>query len=398
MAKTGVLHTSSLYGITETDLTFSRRSAAAQDSALSSLKSEEEKLYHEFQCNTYEEFLDRIKELFNTDNIEVLQRYQPAELSTRLERFRGGRGELYEQEVLFSFDFSKMQKLNLTDVFTALGSSARGERIEIGFKYNSHNVKKLFNTIYKDRYFLTESENMQAVNAQMALLMDSGALEITTQNPTTGIFDEKFKFSSIPNFPWGVTKQMYDRAKKQNNTEVLQEFARATRDIEHFICVELSEGATTALRTAIKWTWMKNFSAAQRDPAFFFQGTTGSNFISAVQGSLGEFQAAVIFTFLEQTIGRRTAYSTLIGDKLKHGEQLKTDVSIIQGLGLQVKNMNTIENNGQTQLIRDLETNIHPNKLVSYLGENSNFLDFIANYYFNTDFAKETQSLLEKKN
>ena len=186
---------------------------------------------------------------------------------------------------------------------------------------------------------------------------------------------------------------MYDRAKKQNNTEVLQEFARATRDIEHFICVELSEGATTALRTAIKWTWMKNFSAAQRDPAFFFQGTTGSNFISAVQGSLGEFQAAVIFTFLEQTIGRRTAYSTLIGDKLKHGEQLKTDVSIIQGLGLQVKNMNTIENNGQTQLIRDLETNIHPNKLVSYLGENSNFLDFIANYYFNTDFANETQSV-----
>ena len=407
----GVLHTKSSYGEEKINLSFQKRSTTAQLAALGRLKSMEQRLYAEFGCSDYKSFIEKIRDMFDPANVAVLQKFQPAQLSSLLSRFASGYGELYQEEVELVFDTTKATRE--LDFSALLGSksnnftvSSEGSKITVGVKYNASAIKEVFNKLYKDRHFIESSENMQAIEVQIKnlnaeIIDDSGShngfLTINMQNPDTGVFDQKFYLSPIPNFPWGATKGVYNEAVKQKNENVLSEFKRAAVLIKNFICEELCAEATPALKTAVKWTWFKNFNNAEHDPTFFFQGTTTSNFISAVQGSLGEFQAAVIFTYLEQQLGSRGGYAQLIGDKLLHGEKMRTDVSIIQGLGLQVKNINTFINGvGDMQLIRNLETTIHPQKLANYLDDGEQFLDYIANYYFNKTFAAETETAYQQ--
>lgn len=402
----GVLHTKSSYGEEKINLSFQKRSTTAQSAAMSRLKGMEQKLYAEFGCSDYKSFIEKIRDMFDPANVAVLQNFQPAQLSQLLSRFASGYGELYQEEVELVFDTTKATKE--LDFAALLGSKSgnftvksEGSKITVGVKYNHNTIKEVFNKLYKDRHFIESSENMQAIELQIKTLnskiidesggSQNGFLSINLQNPDTGVFDQEFYLSPIPNFPWGVTKSVYNEAVKEKREDILNEFKRAGTLIKNFICEELCAGATPALKSAVKWAWFKNFDNAERDPTFFFQGTTTSNFISAVQGSLGEFQAAVIFTYLEQQLGSRSGYAQIIADKLQHGEQLRTDLSIIQGLGLQVKNMNTFLNSaGDVQLIRNLETTIHPQKLADYLDNGEQFLDYIANYYFNKTFAEAT--------
>jgi hypothetical protein len=113
-----------------------------------------------------------------------------------------------------------------------------------------------------------------------------------------------------------------------------------------------------------------------------------------VQGSLGEFQTAVIFEYLRNKKMSAPAMAMIQGNIYRNGEQGKTDVQIFKSLGIQVKNMNIIEQNGKLSLLRDLETNIHPNKFAKYLDDYTatNFLDFLANYYFNLSYQGAMQA------
>lgn len=393
---TGVLHTDSKYNRDFQEAVLTEK----QEITLTELRDQEKKLYTEFKCDNYEDFLNKIHGLFDPANIKVLQRYQPDELNKSLEQFRSGRKELYNQEVIFIFDTSKIDNNIVTDIFNEYVKDSKVGKIEIGLTYNSSSVKKIFNNLFKNQYFLTKSESMEIVERAITLLIANGSLEIVTQNPKTGEFTEKFEYSIIPNFPWGVTKELYEEAKKKNNQTVLDEFNRAGKVIKNFVCDELSSGATESLKSAIETAWEKKFSKAEEEVPLFFQGTREGNFISAVQGALGEFQAAIIFTFLEQQLGSKSPYTAILGDKLSEGEQLKTDLSIIQGLGLQVKNVTAITNklSGKKQLLRDLETNIHPQKFSEYLdgGVATNFLDYISNYFFNTSFAENTKGIYNK--
>ncbi len=392
----GVLHTSSYYAKEYINPVIDARSQEGQEAALNFLKGEEAKLYSAFGTDSYESFMHKIKELFTNENIAVLKKFTPASLKNSLADFAGISGSLFQEEVRFTFDLTKMDpiKFNIDKLKnSSFLISATDDKIELGFVYNHNSVKKVLNSFYKDRHFIDTSKNMAAVNERLLFLIgEQDILTITTKNPSTGQFTEEYRTTPIPNFPWGCTKKIYEAAIKEGAVDVIADFQRATQRIKKFICNDLCAEASPDLRKAIEWTWMKNFSSADRDPAFFFQGSTTSNFISGVQGSLGEFQAAVIFTFLQQLQIKSTSYATIIGDKLKRGEQLKTDVSIIENLGLQVKNMNTIKDSlGNLQLIHDLETNIHPDKLSPYMTDGQNFLDYIANYYFNTTYAEESQ-------
>ena len=392
----GVLHTSSYYAKEYINPVIDMRSQEGQEAALNFLKGEEAKLYSAFGTNSYESFINKIKGLFTNENIAVLRKFTPASLKDSLASFQGINGSLYQEEVRFTFDLSKIDpiKFNIDKLKnSSFIISASDDEIELGFTYEHGSVKEVFNSLYKHNHFIPESKDMSTVGRRLEELINKDKiLTVTTKNPSTGLFTEEYGATPIPNFPWGCTKKVYDEAVKAGRTDVIADFQRAAQRIKKFICNDLCAEASPDLRKAIEWTWMKNFSSVDRDPAFFFQGSTTSNFISGVQGSLGEFQAAVIFTFLEQLQIKPTNYATIIGDKLRRGEQLKTDVSIIENLGLQVKNMNTIENSsGNLQLIRDLETNIHPDKLSSYMTDGENFLNYIANYYFNTTYAEESQ-------
>lgn len=402
--RTGVLHTSSYYAEENISLQyFHSRPDPQQFAALSYLKAEEQKLYRSLGCDSYEDFITTLREAFSERNIEVLQRFRPTNLTPRLQQFAANRGTLYEKKVNFEFDTNKLirpfsKAINLNKIINKFGANnvhVDDGTLSIGLTYNTQEIKDMFNTLFHDRQTFAKnkegkySENITFMERQITSLLGNGlTIYVTKQDPQGITYSEEFIDTKIPNFPWGVTKTQYEKAVQEKDNVFLSEMGRANEAIKTFICEELCGDATPLLQLAIKRAWMKNFNAAERNPAFFFQGTTGGNYISAVQGSLGEFQTAIIFTYLDQNFSKRTGYASLIGDQLAHGEQLKTDVSIIQNLGIQVKNMNTIEDElGNIQLLRDLKTTIHPKKFAQYLEEPTRFLDFIANYYFNTTFA-----------
>lgn len=396
----GNLHTSSVYGITEIDLDFQSRNTQQAQTNIRFLEDKEMQLYQVLGCHNFDEFITKLHNLFRPEDIEVLKNFQPSVLEQKLSVFASERGELYNQEVEFKVDYSKLKQIEgikIRDFIPPnnenIKYSISGDNNILYFKlpYNHENVKDLLNTFFKDRRFIRSSDLMTFAEKQIDSL-NSRAIEIYTKDVNDS-FTVKWQPSPIPNFPWGCTKKQLEEAIKTNNTQILQEFDRAGQFIKHYITEELCAGASNELKLAIKWTWQKNFISLERNPALFFQGTTASNFISSVQGSMGEFQAAIIFTYLEQQHISKSHFAQILGDKLKHGEQLKTDVSIIEDLGLQVKNISTIKESGKTQLLRDLETTIHPNKLSQYLDNPEQFLDYIANYYFNTTFAHETESV-----
>lgn len=239
------------------------------------------------------------------------------------------------------------------------------------------------------------------------LLKDMGdalKIEVSSKDPGTG--NKKwtvFVESDIPNFPWGITKKDIEKAEDLGESLLVRKqyqeiLNKALYRIKDFIWYELGYGASPKLQRAIISVWNRNFQNWS-DPLMFFKGTKESNFISAVQGSMGEFQAALIFEYLRAEGTSGEAASMIYGNVYKKGEQGKTDVQIFRSLGLQIKNVTTITNNGKTSLLRDLETTIHPSKFVQYLGEGqgTTLLDFLANYYFNTSYQETMDSLGRKE-
>ena len=59
--------------------------------------------------------------------------------------------------------------------------------------------------------------------------------------------------------------------------------------------------------------------------------------------------------------------------------------------------MVTFEKEGKLSLLRNLKTTIHPNKFAKYLpeGDGVQFLDFLANYYFNDTYQEQNNRQLE---
>jgi hypothetical protein len=114
-----------------------------------------------------------------------------------------------------------------------------------------------------------------------------------------------------------------------------------------------------------------------------FQGTTTTNFKSAVAGVIGEFGAAVIYTYFARRLGNNS-WGKILGSIAINGKKPKTDIEIFNSIGIQVKNYMVNKN-----YMRDITTNITPSKFDSTLNDEvkTNFLDFITNYFFNLSYA-----------
>ena len=396
------LHTKSYWGAEADliDLDFVTRDTDEYKTALKYLQDQEQKLYASLGCHTFEQFRDKLKEAFSPKNMEVLRRFQPNQLEKSLQQFTGQYSTLYEQDVRLTFELNKVVKLDYKMKDNAFvddnGSPLKQLSIYVD-NFSATTIKEKLNAYFADRHFITSSEYMEAVNALLDNLLNEGALKISIKDPKTGDFTTKWNPPPIPNFPWGCTLKQLEEAKKHKVTKVIKAYKQAAQQIKDFVCVTLSDGADKELQDAIKTTWDENFTNANRDPAIFFQGTTKENFISAVQGSLGEFQAAVIFTFLDQKFGTKNNYAKILADQLKNGEQLKTDIEIIEGLGLQVKNYTEIKDSQteSTRTLRDISTNIHPDRLAEVMGtaRKYQFLDYISNYFFNKTFAEKTKDV-----
>lgn len=388
-----LLHTHSGYAknkINKSFLTTIHSGKSSVKSKIDKIKAKEEQLYREFDCNTYNEFLSMLRSLFDEKDRQVIDRFEANYLSQDLERFASKTGYLLNQEVKINVDLSKLDKLHLKlsdkgrkqDIISFEGlltmkGTGNGENdTEQGFK-------RWFNDNFKGRRFVTSSDYSKAV---LELLDgDAFTVQVKTGKGKNAKF-ETIQNHNIENYPWGITKKDIEEA--EGDPELQKDLQDAIKSIHDYIFYDLGAGASPELITAMGNVWKKNFSKHWYSPAQFFAGTTTGNFISAVQGSLGEFQTAVLFEYLSIKGLKQSRVAKIVGNVYKKGEQGKTDVEIFKTVGFQVKNLTSIEQDGQTKLIRDISTNIHPSKMSKYFDKetSTNFLNFLANFYFNTDY------------
>jgi hypothetical protein len=397
-----VLHTSSVYGITDIDLNFQKR----EDLNYAALEAKEAELYKKFGKNTYEDFLITIRDLFNGEDRKIIQRFSPSELSPRIETFTTKSAGIYQPEVKFSFDWSQLSESNtkiredIRKSFTLKNKDLIVSNTVTDEFFNFSIDDKQLQNFIKDHfsYHRYKKDWSKYLHSFMKSLSAYNVVKAYGKNPETGSFDVPLKFATIPNFPWGVLKEDVELAKQLGNSdELVQELKRATDTIKNFIFSELGGGATPDLKKAIEITWNTNFGPKRNDPLLFFSGGTKGNFISGVQGALGEFQSALIFNYLGMKIGD-PALAKIVGSAYKNNEQLRTDVNIFSNIGIQVKNFNSMINEGNLGFVNDrsIGSTIHPVDFSQYLPNKNNFLDFLANYYFNTTYQEEVRDDFEE--
>ena len=381
----GVLHTSSHYATNLINLNLSSESHSKSD--INNLRAKEMALYRRFGASSYEEFIQKIRELFNGRDREIIQNFEANKLQKTLSQFALSNNYMFNEDVRFVFNFNNAE-IDFGSIKLKSGVSISAEPINLNF--NPAEIREVLN-----RYFLHHNfkkgykEWTKNLDNFIKDLTSRNILTIQSYNAGSNSYEEIVNINTIPNFPWGVTKKDIELARQLGkDSEINQELQRACIKIKDYIFNTLGSGASPDLLKAMNTVWNNNFIAKQNNPALFFSGGTKSNFISGVQGALGEFQAALIFEYL--AVKKTTsAFANIIGNVYKNGEQLRTDVAIFNELGLQVKNVGTIMSSGSLSLIRNLTTTMHPDKFAQYMDDGQSFLDFIANYYFNISYQAQ---------
>lgn len=395
MAFHNVLHTHSGYAKDAIDKVFIANIGLGKsnvDSKIQQVKAKELTLYQQFGKNNYQDFITELRGLFNSNDRDIIERFGANKLSERLARFASENSELLEQDVEIKVDMSKLDAINLK--LTDAGEND----LELHFSgiFTPESIKRWFNERFKGHRFIPKSESMKAMDEMLKKMELKDIIQISIRPIGSNKPYSVYHKSKIPNYPWGILK--HDIELAEEDSTIKDDLVKALNRIKHFIFFELGAGASPELLKAMQAVWTRNFSQSWSDPILFFAGTTKGNFISVVQGSLGEFQTAVIFEYLRNKKMSAPAMAMIQGNVYRNGEQGKTDIQIFKSLGIQVKNMNIIKQNGKLTLLRDLETNIHPDKFAKYLDDYTatHFLDFLANYYFNLSYQGAMQARMNQ--
>lgn len=390
-----ILHTHSGYAHHNIDTSFIQRlgSKDSQSSARA-MEQKEQQLYKQFGVGTFEDFRNLLTTLFLPEDKKVLKRFEAENLAKELQQFSIQQRDLYEQQVELRFNFSKLDHLHSIGQMLGFKANSKADD-KIRITYGVEEIKRVINKQF-GRHFHTKSEFEKNIDGFVHQLLTSGVLEIGISNGKSEDYSETYAVHKIPNFPWGVTKDVYEAAKREGNLAILDEIERATKEIYLFIVNNLGAQGSADMKQAIRNTWL-NLCRGGSDPQLFFSGGKTSSFISGVQGAMGEFQTALMFEYLGLKIGVNTLSvikgSTRLDNLTK--EQARTDVEIFKTLGFQVKNFVTIEKDVEggkyKSFLQDIKTRTHPDMLARYFNPDvaDGFLAYMANIYFNESYYQE---------
>lgn len=404
-----ILHTYSKYAVEKLDLNFipeiSKQNNLNKD--IQYLEQKERALYQQYGADNFSKFKQNIYEVFSSEDTKVIKRFEAASLQKRLADFALTNKELYEvkEAIKIIIDQSKIQNIKGLKL-------AEGAKLEFGIEAGEVSVTRL-----KEEMNKTFGRHFHKDNATATQYLDRFITALTSPDGPMTIrvgketspgkieYTDEYTRYTIPNFPWGVTKDLWEQAKKDNNRSILNEIERATDRIRRFLIEEIGRGGSSEMKQAIESVWDSLFGTEANQARFFSGGK--KNFIGAVQGAMGEFQTALIFRFLDiKGISKGKALATIKGNVFLEGtsEQSRTDVEVFRSIGIQVKNFVEIEEeingNPKTSYLHDITTKIHPLKLSKNFSPDiaDSFLAFMANFYFNKDYERKAfGSMVELK-
>ena len=402
----GVVHTlNQRYG-NLANLSISTGQLPNLDSEINFLEGKEKALYRKIGVNNYDDFIDRIRSLFNSvaKDREVLTRFSAANLNSKLSRFQRGNTIEVDTPVTIICDPASLEEN------TDYHSSNKNVEIDmngnivLGLNYDVSRFKSCIKELtgvkvkpqsanMKKTTELIDEINKAAPNAIKIVAYKEGGEQDVTDSFT----------SKWDNFPWGYTvDQINEMLKSDPSSQGREDLTRAWNEVENFIKNTLGAGASATLKMAINRVWEEKMGSGHDADSLMNLGffSKGRNIMSGIKGALGEFQTALIAEYINLRLQKESGINSaqvaeIIGNIVKGGEQPKTDVQILEKFGVQVKNLNlNAIINGKTNTL--INTTIHPNQLAQVLNGGINVSDFLINYYFNLSFQTQRKSDFER--
>lgn len=356
----------------------------------------EKALYKRFGANSYLEFITIIRKLFAPGfekDREILASFAPESIEKDFETFRtGALSDYFEKEIKIYFKNDqgnkKLQKAlsNFESAIQSIGGSSnvKGHLIEIQIGFNSDAVgpiKKILNDMYSEQLHYNNDSFTNTLQDILAEKMNKGEINIVHNLPGNEITELTHQIA-IANFPWGYKLNDIRAAIADPRSEEAKIFMKAMYIVEEFIMNKCS-GGSQDLKEAALAVYDKKIGNNPLNFRFFTgAGGKKASMLKAIKGSLGEFQAAMMFEYFSRRLGTTKNITTIVGNLPARGSELgKADLSLAlnQIVGVQVKNWNEY-------MQHEIGTTIHPIEFAKTMEDGQDFLQFIANIYFNTSY------------
>lgn len=377
------------------------------------LSGQERKVYQWVGANNFKQFMDILRQLFKEaeDVNKALSNFQKSNLIIEIGLPRTV--NFIGQQIDFTLSSETSEDIvnRIREQLVGVGNDTikitkvNGKPLRFSFEYNETNIKTFLNTYYSDRKFTDNSKNraqssksngLRYANKAIRELADGGKIGeiVINKTPVTKKFTVDISQGISDSF--NFRSEDIDKALKNKtieNLELANKILEARKTIYNTL-LGFMNGIPT-LEEAFKRAWKKKMGAIDsKDTAkilnqfkFFAKG---DNLSAGVSGAIQELYAAIIGEYINIKIGKgiRRTVATVLGNIAEGGEQPKTDVQILESIGLQVKAFMP------NQIMQKMTTNIHPGALQAALDPFGveNVADTIVQMVFNAD-SGDYQSL-----
>lgn len=393
------------------------------DRQINFLKTKETNFYGRFftNCSTYEDFIKRFRKLFNNSpqDIEVLRNFTSVNVRKILTNTYGTHrvGASNDSSVNLNIKVKNPEpvEIKLKDKkIKGIGEiNLSGNSIKINVGVSDEGIKKLkayFNIVFKTQ-FHTTSANPKAITEFIANLANEGLQELDDIIEVQGgkeHLQNTFKTlqktqlvlgTADQSTPFDFKKEDIDSAIAGSDVQIKQ----ALKNIREFIYLKMGiANGSQELKTAYNQTWKNTIEGDLYKSAFFLKGGN----LNYLAGAFGEYQTAMLFNYLackcpDLKEGVKAIISTTIFE-----QQKKTDITLFEDIGVQVKNYTMFT---PEKFSRTIPTTISPKQFLDKL-QHENLIEenaaislesFIANYGFNESFRqidgmKSMEKALEK--
>lgn len=360
----------------------------------------EKELYAWVGESTYEGFRKKISKEFNkVEGVrQALENFKKSNLIINLGL--PSQLQFVEQRIEFTLtsemsqDIVAIMKEQLGITTEDFVVSVKGEPLRLGFDYNEPYIKAFLNAYFNEKRFVDgtntnkkrsdKTNPLRYANKAFRKLASEEKIEDITINKKP--VNKNFSIdANEAKKDFGYKKEDIEKAIK-NNTPEGQQLRKAilnSRDIIYNTLFKFMNGIPD-LETAFNRAWNNKLGGSDIDEVLsnFSFFSKGDNLNAGVSGAVQELYTAIIAEYINIKLGEgiNRKVADILGDIIKGGEQPKTDVQILNRIGIQVKAYS------MDRAITKMSTNIHPRALGESLAPygNANIADEIVQMVFNS--------------
>ena len=362
------------------------------------LQDQEKAVYGRFfsGCTTYENFIIRLRELFNKEynvDMQIIKNFAAEKIQVLLNKNFGtqimpSKNLVTEIEIINP----NVTKIDIGNILKGTSGNFKlsNNIIKLDIRMDDAGIKAMKELLNKaqGKHFHTASLGTDCMKAYLKHLVIKQNLPEEAQKEkiqaiTKGFHTTKFIGDSDLRYTLADIKDPSKQADIQRATKKIKDFFYSSAGLN------VANG-TLALKLAFEQTWRDNITNIEYGIAFFLKGGTLTYF----SGAFGEFQTALLSNYILQRTGTKALnLVSKISNTIGQAEQAKIDVKLLGDLGIQVKNYNPYTYN-----YNPIETNTTAESFLNKLGNSgqeipvddqaqvTSLTSFLANYAFSQDY------------